>query len=152
MKIWRIATKRLRNSIETITTTQVPKVLHTDSHHWWLVITMQDIDEVSNSQHTCGRNWFTPPFLDKPTKNTSLEEETHALPTNLCNLLSHRGAALKPFATRAKNALFTFRHNSMTVNNKLRFDYGGIWKHGGMHCVVITDSWSDLLYTFNYFH
>lgn len=32
-----------------------------------------------------------------------------ALPTNLCSLLSHKGAALRPFATSAKKAFFTFR-------------------------------------------
>lgn len=30
------------------------------------------------------------------------------LPTNLCNLLSHKGAALKLFDTKAKKAFFTF--------------------------------------------
>lgn len=34
-------------------------------------------------------------------------EETFHLPTNLCNLLSHRGAALRPFATKAKKAFLT---------------------------------------------
>lgn len=29
------------------------------------------------------------------------------LPTNLCNLLSHKGAALRPLATNAKKAFFT---------------------------------------------
>ncbi len=37
-----------------------------------------------------------------------------SLPTNLCNLLSHKGAALKPFATSAKKAFFTFGSGKFT--------------------------------------
>lgn len=75
------------------------------AHHRRLVVAMQDVDEVGNSQHTCGTKGYMFSLLSLRVTDTKL---TWLLPTNLCNLLSHRGAALKPFATSAKKAFFTF--------------------------------------------
>lgn len=47
-----------------------------------------------------------------------------SLPTNVFNLLSHKSAALRPFATRAKKAFFTFESINHTdwgfINRKQR--------------------------------
>lgn len=86
---------------------------------------MEDVDEVCDRQHACERkkNLFSTLFLLhfnllSPLLILALAVwvlrvcrplNLLALPTNLCSLLSHKGAALRPFATSAKKAFFTFR-------------------------------------------
>lgn len=83
------------------------------AHQRGLVIAMEDVDEICNSQHTCERN-VPIIMLQSDRYITMATNEPLVLPTNLCNLLSHKGAALKPFATSAKKAFFTFGSNKFT--------------------------------------
>lgn len=83
---------------------------------------MEDVDEIGNSQHTYDRKGFMFPQLQFTVADTSSQilHQTLNLPTNLCNLLSHNGAALKPFATSAKKAFFTFwKSKCQTVSEDL---------------------------------
>lgn len=90
--------------------------IHT--HHGRLVIAMEDVDEICNSQHTCERHV---PIIETHSDQhfTMAMNESLVSPTNLCNLLSHRGAALKPFATSAIKAFFTFGRNKFTVRERI---------------------------------
>lgn len=71
-------------------------VFQIHAHQGRLVIAMQDVDEICNGQHTCETKGFMFQFPQTYTSQFVL-----VLPTNLCNSLSHNGAALKPFATSA---------------------------------------------------
>lgn len=53
--------------------------------------------------------WLRPPSETiKHLENSNNPEKCqNYLPTKLCFLLSHSGAALTPFATKAKKAFFT---------------------------------------------
>jgi len=69
---------------------------------------MEDVDEICNGQHTCERKGCMFPLHSQGPILPCNYSINPSLPTNLCNLLSHNGAALKPFATSAKKAFFTF--------------------------------------------
>ena len=75
------------------------------THQRRLVIAMEDVDEICYRQHTCDRKACKFPVMNNLQR--LLLSISFFLPTNLCTLLSHRGAALKPFATSAKKAFFT---------------------------------------------
>lgn len=66
---------------------------------------MNDVDEICNSQHTC--EWIEHVSLFLQFKFIYAISTT--LPTNLFSSLSHKGAALKPFATSAKKAFCTLK-------------------------------------------
>lgn len=48
----------------------------------------------------------------KCSNMTTFSGQKNCLPTKHCSLLSHSGAALTPFATRAKKAFFTCRNQN----------------------------------------
>ncbi len=78
------------------------------THHGWPVIPVKNIDEICDRQHTWRKRQG-----NEGNKRTTDTDQTNKhtlwsdLPTNLCSLLSHKGAALRPFATNAKKAFFT---------------------------------------------
>lgn len=82
------------------------------AHQGGLVIAVEDVDEICNGQHTCEKGMAL--HLGKYSDVNEMWWHKYTfLPTNVCNLLSHKSAALRPFATSAKKAFFTF--GSMTI-------------------------------------
>lgn len=51
------------------------KLWEFSAHHGGLVIAVKDVDEICNSQHTCGRGGFTFPLL--PVSEPSLPYLSH---------------------------------------------------------------------------
>lgn len=91
-------------------------LLHVHAHHGGLVIAMEDVDKICNGQHTCVERHLLHlgKYCNGQKPKCDSVKYSPVLPTNVCNLLSHKSAALKSFATSAKKAFFTFESIEIT--------------------------------------
>lgn len=110
------------------------ELLHTRAHHGGLVVAVEDVDKIRNGQHTCDKQ-------DSLTGRPKLQLRSKrplALPTNVCNLSSHKSAALRPFATSAKKAFFTCGSHK---SHRLIYERGGGSRKEWISGAPLTWSW-----------